>query len=109
MTVAECTDGCITVYLSGELDHHAANRWREEIDERVQNDGCRLLRLDFGGVTFMDSSGVGLIMGRYRLMQRLGGKVEVVNSTEKVRRMLYLAGIDRLQIVKGEIHNEGNQ
>lgn len=98
--------GTVTVKLSGELDHHAAQYWRERIDTQVQEVACRLLRLDFGGVTFMDSSGVGLIMGRYRLMQRLGGRTEVMAVSPKWRVMLYLAGIDRLGIMKGEDDDE---
>ena len=60
-------------------------------------------------ITFMDSSGVGLIMGRYRLMQRLGGTVEVIGVAPKIRTMLRLAGIDRLGIMKGEQTDESNQ
>ena len=102
MDTWEYTDRCVTVRLSGELDHHAAAKWREEIDDRVQNADCRLLRLDLSGLTFMDSSGIGLIMGRYRLMQSRGGTVEVVVPGGKLRQMLYLAGVDRLHIVKEE-------
>ena len=101
--------GVVTVKLYGELDHHAAQRWRERIDTRVQETVCRVLRLDFRGVTFMDSSGVGLIMGRYRLMQRLGGQTEIVGVAPKWRMMLYLAGIDRLGIMKGEENNESSE
>ena len=59
----------VTIWLSGELDHHAARSLREQIDGAVDRTGAKQLRLDFEGVTFMDSSGIGLVMGRYRLMQ----------------------------------------
>lgn len=59
----------VTIWLSGELDHHAARSLREQIDGAVDRTGAKRLRLDFEGVTFMDSSGIGLVMGRYRLMQ----------------------------------------
>lgn len=58
----------VTIWLSGELDHHAARSLREQIDGAVDRTGAKRLRLDFEGVTFMDSSGIGLVMGRYRLM-----------------------------------------
>ena len=63
----------VTIWLSGELDHHAARSLREQIDGAVDRTGAKQLRLDFEGVTFMDSSGIGLVMGRYRLMQLAGG------------------------------------
>ena len=67
----------ITAYLSGEIDHHIAAGLRREIDGPVMADPPPLLVLDFGGVTFMDSSGIGLIMGRYKLMQESGGRLLV--------------------------------
>ena len=56
--------GTLAAYLSGEIDHHAAQSLRREIDAQVDDRLPELLTLDFSGVTFMDSSGVGLILGR---------------------------------------------
>ena len=58
--------GTLAAYLSGEIDHHAAQSIRREIDAQVDDRLPELLTLDFSGVTFMDSSGVGLILGRGR-------------------------------------------
>ena len=58
--------GTLAAYLSGEIDHHAAQTLRREIDAQVDDRLPELLTLDFSGVTFMDSSGVGLILGRGR-------------------------------------------
>ena len=101
--------GVVTVCLKGEIDHHSAQTWRETIDTYVQSVTCQMLRMDFGGVTFMDSSGVGLIMGRYRLMQRLGGALELTGVSTKIGVMLRLAGIERLNILKGENMYESHQ
>ena len=65
--------------LSGEIDHHAAQSIRREIDAQVDDRLPELLTLDFSGVTFMDSSGVGLILGRGRHISALGGRLTVQN------------------------------
>lgn len=71
----ENSSGGLTVWLTGELDHHSARMMREQIDAAVERTRPSVLRLDFSGVGFMDSSGIGLIMGRYRLMQLYNGKL----------------------------------
>lgn len=80
--------------LSGEIDHHWAAVLRQEIDERVQRDPPAVLVLDFSGVTFMDSSGIGLILGRHRLLNALGGSVVVRRAPREIRKMLSIAGIE---------------
>ena len=85
--------GTLAAYLSGEIDHHAAQSLRREIDAQVDDRLPELLTLDFSGVTFMDSSGVGLILGRHRHIGSLGGRLTVQNPPPAVRRMLDLAHI----------------
>ncbi len=86
----------MTAFLSGEIDHHAAREIRLSIDERIQTLYPGLLILDFEKVTFMDSSGIGLIMGRYRSMQSIGGKVTVKNAQKPLLRVMRLAGLEKL-------------
>ena len=71
--------------LSGELDHHHTQKLREEIDRNVQKERPARLALDFAGVEFMDSSGIGLVLGRYRLPPH-------------IRRVMRVAGIASLEI-----------
>ncbi len=92
------TDGQLTVALKGELDHHAAGQIREKIDNAVLSHRCQRLVLDFGGLSFMDSSGIGLIMGRYRLMLSLGGKMVVRGATPRLETVMKLAGLEKLPI-----------
>ena len=80
--------GTLAAYLSGEIDHHAAQTLRREIDAQVDDRLPELLTLDFSGVTFMDSSGVGLILGRGRHVSALGGRLTVQNPPRAVRRNL---------------------
>jgi len=81
--------GTLAAYLSGEIDQSI----RREIDAQVDDRLPELLTLDFSGVTFMDSSGVGLILGRGRHISALGGRLTVQNPPPAVRRMLDLARI----------------
>ena len=84
--------------LQGEIDHHGAGQLREAIDDSVRRACPRLLVLDLGGVEFMDSSGIGLVLGRYRLMQDLGGKLALRNLPPHIRRVMRVAGIGDLDI-----------
>ena len=90
----------LTAYLSGEIDHHHAKEIRQEIDLRVEQIHPKELRLDFKEVTFMDSSGIGLVMGRYKLMQIVGGTVHVVNVSAYIRKVMVLAGLDQLAVIE---------
>ena len=89
-------DGVVTAYLDGEIDHHSAKGIREEIDETLERLHPATLVLDFKNVTFMDSSGIGLVMGRYRAVQTIGGTLSVANASLHIRRVMRLAGLDRL-------------
>jgi len=91
-------EGVLTVHLIGELDHHAAAPIRQQIDTAVLSCRCRRLVLDLRRLTFMDSSGIGLIMGRYRTVTAGGGTLRVENAPPRVEQMIRLAGLDRLPI-----------
>ncbi len=86
----------ITALLSGEIDHHCAVEIRECIDSAVKIVRPNTLTLDFSGVTFMDSSGVGLVMGRYKLMSFFGGAVILRNVAERYERIFKLSGIEKI-------------
>ena len=86
----------LTVMLDGEIDHHRAKEIREKIDDAIEFNMPSLLILDFGGVTFMDSSGIGLVMGRYRLLQKKGAKLNLTNLPPNIYKVMKLAGIEKL-------------
>lgn len=88
------TGTTLVAKLSGEIDHHGAGLLREQIDTRATDASPAVLVLDFSAVTFMDSSGIGLILGRHKLMTALGGVVMVQKAPADIRRMLAIAGID---------------
>lgn len=89
-------DKRMTVRLDGDLDHHSAAIIRAGIDDAILVNRPKILALDFGGITFMDSSGIGLVMGRYRLMQSLGGEIVMQNLPDGIKKVMRLAGLDRL-------------
>jgi stage II sporulation protein AA (anti-sigma F factor antagonist) len=93
-----------TAYLSGEIDHHSSEYIRDEIDSTIANVNPHELCLDFLSVTFMDSSGIGLVMGRYKLMHSLGGRLRVSNVSRQTMKVMKLAGLDMLAKIdcKGE-------
>ncbi len=86
----------IVVKLSGEFDLSAADDCRRKIDETVIKEGTRDLLFDMEKVDFIDSSGLGLILGRYRKATEKGGKVAISNASPKVIKILELSGIMRL-------------
>lgn len=90
--------GNLTAALVGELDHHAAAELRQRIDTAVLSCRPRRLTINLERLTFMDSSGIGLIMGRYRLMVSLGGEVRLSGTSPRMERMIRLAGLDKLPI-----------
>ena len=86
----------LTAYLKGELDHHTAAEMRADIDNAIELNMPELLVLDFSGVSFMDSSGIGLVMGRYRNLARRGAKLHISGASPQIYKVMKLAGHERL-------------
>lgn len=82
--------------VGGNRPSQLQRRCREKIDESVIQSGAKTLVLDFSLVTFMDSSGIGLVMGRFRLMQENGGELVLQNLPAPLRKVMKLAGLDKL-------------
>ena len=83
----------LTVYLSGELDHHSASQIRQELDALIRDSRARRLGLDLSSLTFMDSSGIGVILGRYNQMARRGGSLAVRKPSSQINRIFDLSGV----------------
>lgn len=99
-------NGVLTAFIKGEIDHHTAPAIREAIDDVFLSlENAELLVLDFGDVTFMDSSGVGLVMGRYRLVAGLGKKIRVDNLSERDYKIMKMSGIEKLAAVSKKNSN----
>ena len=97
------TGGVTLAELSGDLDHHTARLMRTDIDRELAEKRPRRLVIDFSSVTFMDSSGIGLLMGRYRIMNDQGGEVIVARPPAYIKKVLRLAGVDRLAPITDDL------
>ena len=82
--------------LSGDIDHHSAKEIRREIDIAIKENDPKELILDFAAVTFMDSSGIGLVMGRYKLMNEKGGKLVIAKTPGYIAKVMRVSGVGRL-------------
>ena len=92
----EIQDEVFIARLYGELDHHSVQPLREEIDAMALQNRPKQLILDFTGVGFMDSSGIGLVMGRYKLAQELDAELRLCGLTASTKRVMQIAGMDKL-------------
>jgi len=90
----------LTVELSGEIDHHNAAVLRMEADEAIQQNLLPTVTLDFGEVTFMDSSGIGFVLGRYKIVDSYGGSLEVINLSQRLYMMMKIAGLEKIMKLK---------
>lgn len=86
----------LLVNLMGELDHHSAEEVRVKIDDRIDRDNIRKVILDFSGVTFMDSSGIGVVIGRYKKMQNRNGKLCVIEINKTVNKVFEISGMYKI-------------
>ena len=96
MVAHEKKRGEVVVRLSGELDHALAERLRPELDELLGDTKVKRLIFDLRGLTFMDSSGIGMILGRYRLMAKRGGTVAIRCDKGHIDRIFEMAGLYQL-------------
>ena len=83
----------LTAFIEGELDHDSAARIRTKLDGICESIKPKLLNLDFSGVSFMDSSGIGIVLGRYKVVSKGGGRLRIINANRRVERILRMAGI----------------
>ncbi len=86
----------LKISIDGEIDHHSARDLRRRIDEKLYYYRPKTVALDLSSVSFMDSSGLGLILGRFTLARELGGELRITDPCESVAKILDLAGTSRL-------------
>ena len=92
----EYKNDCMTAFVGGDIDHHRARGLREAMDERLYSDRPTLFAIDMSRVSFMDSSGLGLILGRFTLCLELGIEFKLSEPSAEVQKILDLAGTHRL-------------
>ena len=89
-------DNYLCIKMPQEVDHHGAAGIRENADRLLLNEKVRNIVFDFEDTTFMDSSGIGIIIGRYRKISCFGGKVYAIHADERIRRILKASGMSSI-------------
>jgi len=90
-----CRNDVLTVTLKNEIDHHSAVSVRNEIDDSLYKEMPRALVFDLSEVNFMDSSGLGLVLGRYAKAKELGTEVVIKNPSKRTEKIFRMAGTDK--------------
>lgn len=86
----------LVVKIQSDLDHHLAVQIKRAVDAKIKSSNALNIIFDFGMVDFMDSSGIGMLMGRYKMTNILGGKVIVFGVKKHIKRIIDMSGIDRI-------------
>ena len=89
-------ENCLTVFLPEEVDHHNTEELRIKTDRLIEDHQIKCVIFDFADTNFMDSSGIGVLMGRYKLVYLLGGEVWAVHPNERIKKILTMSGVTRI-------------
>lgn len=84
------------IKITEEIDHHTCEKIRKRADYEIQIHIPKKVIFDFGEVTFMDSSGIGMIIGRYKLVSMFGGKMTMINVKPNVKKVFEMSGVLKL-------------
>ena len=104
--LSNITDNVLWVKPQGDIDHHTAKNIRNAIDELIIKNRPKELELDLSAIDFMDSSGLGLVLGRYKKQAELGGKFKIINPTKRIMQILQLAGVEKIIKIERVSKNE---
>ena len=111
LVMSEEKDG-LFIRISGEIDHHSAVEVRNEIDSKIMELRPQRAVMDLSEIDFMDSSGLGLIMGRFSKMRAVGGELTLLDPSERIMKIFILAGLEKVVRIeftsesKKEVRNE---
>lgn len=99
----EMSEKVLEVTFEEEIDHHSCLRFAVMIDDALKKYMPKEVIFNFENVTFMDSSGIGMLIGRYRKIIRNGGKAEIMNLKPELRRIFEMSGILKIMSEKGMV------
>lgn len=92
-TKYEEEDKLLIFEITEEIDHHSSEKIRRKMDNEIEKYMPKKIVFDFNQVTFMDSSGIGMLMGRYKAVRRLGGVAELINVKPSVKKIFEMCGL----------------
>lgn len=93
-------DKLLVMEITEEIDHHVAEKIRRRADYEIQRYMPKKTLFDFNNVTFMDSSGIGMVVGRYKLMSMLGGSLELANVKPSLEKVFEMSGVSKIIPIK---------
>ncbi len=94
--ICTCKDKNLIVRIDGEIDHHMAEIIRDKIDKEFIRSKAKNIIFDFNDISFMDSSGIGVIMGRYKLVKQQDGNLAIVGVNQSLERILSISGLRKI-------------
>lgn len=86
-------DKILTIKISEEIDENTTEKLRRKIDNEITRFLPRKVVFNFSNVTFMDSAGIGMLLGRYKVIKMLGGTLEIVNVNRQIKKLFEMSGI----------------
>ena len=92
--------------VTEEIDQCVADRIRRKLDNEIEIYSPKKVIFDFGGIEFMDSSGIGMVLGRYKLVKMLGGNFEIVNVNKRLKKIFDMSGVSRIIDIKEDLGKE---
>ena len=95
-------ENCLTIYLPSEVDHHNAEEMRKNADALIERNHIKFVIFDFEMTDFMDSSGIGVIMGRYKIIRLVGGEVWAVHANARIKKILTMSGMTKIMQIYEE-------
>ena len=89
-------DKLLTCQITEEIDHHTTEKMRRMLDDEIERYIPKKIIFDFDKVSFMDSAGIGMILGRYKMARLLGGTMEMINVNSNIKKIFEMSGIPKI-------------
>jgi stage II sporulation protein AA (anti-sigma F factor antagonist) len=96
----------LTLKITEEIDEHTTEKMRRKMDNEITRFLPRKVVFDFSNVTFMDSAGIGMLLGRYKLIRMLGGCLEIININRQIKKLFEMSGILKIIPVADKLENQ---
>ena len=100
-------DKQLTFKLTEYVDQHTVEKVRRKMDNEIKGYSPRKVVFDFSNISFMDSAGIGMVLGRYKLAKMLNGSLEIINVNKSMKKIFDMSGVSRIINIVEEDKNEG--
>lgn len=100
-------DKSLIFVLTEDVDQHTSEKIRRKMDNEIKRYIPRKVIFDFSNISFMDSAGIGMVLGRYKLIKMLDGNLEIINVNRSMKKIFDMSGVSRIINIIEEESNEG--